>query len=108
MSIGERRCRVTFQRRTVYPNAYGEPDESWADVCTSWAMVQPLKGAEQFAASQMQYNVNYRIVTRNRSELDSLGAGDRAIWNEKVFDLRSVIARDHRRKELEILAEEHL
>ena len=49
-----------------------------------------------------------QIVTRNRSELDSLGAGDRAIWNEKVFDLRSVIARDHRRKELEILAEEHL
>ena len=107
MSIGERRFRVTFQRATISHDAYGEPDKSYIDLCTSYALVQPLKGAEQFAASQMQSQVDYRIVTRFRGELSDLSAGDRATWDGKVFDIKSVIWRDHTIKELEILAKVH-
>lgn len=107
MSIGERRCRVAFQRATVTQDAFGEPDQTWAAICTSWALVQPLKGKERFAAQQVQADVDYRIVTRYRSELAALGAGDRATWNGKTFDIRSVISRDHTVKELEILAQVH-
>jgi SPP1 family predicted phage head-tail adaptor len=106
--IGERRHRVVFQRATVTQDAFGEPDQSWASLCTSWALVQPLKGAEKFAAMQVQADVDTRIVTRYRSELSDLGPKDRATWDGHTYDIKAVIRRDHRDIELEILAREHL
>ena len=108
MSIGERRHRVTFQRFSVAPDSYGEADKSWGDMCTSWALVQPLKGAERLSANQVMADLSYRIVTRNRSELSGLAPGDRAIWNSHTFDIKAVIFRDHRASELEILVQEHI
>ena len=106
--IGERRHRVVFQRATETADAFGEPDKTWTTLCTSWALVQPLKGRELFSANQAQADVDHRIVTRYRSELSALGPKDRATWDGKTFDIRSVIRRDHRNIELEILAKEHL
>ena len=107
MSIGERRFRVTFQRPTITHDTYGEPDVSYTDLCTSFALVQPIKGAERFNANHMQSDVDYRIVTRTRQDLSDLDAGDRAVWKSKVFDIKSVIWRDHTMSELEILAKVH-
>lgn len=108
MSIGERRHRVVFQSPTVTQNAMGEPVETFATLCTSWAMVRPISGTEQLRANEVQGTVNTRIVTRARSELDNLAPGDRATWDGRTYDIRSVIYRDHRRHEIEILADEHL
>lgn len=108
MSIGERRHRVTFERATKTQDAFGEPDNTWASLCTSWAMVQPLKGRERFSANEVQADVDTRIVTRARTELAALSPGDRATWSGHTYDIRSVIHRDHRRHELEILCTEHL
>jgi len=58
MSIGERRFRVTFQRPIITHDSYGEPDKSYTDLCTSYALVQPLKGTERFAASHMQSDID--------------------------------------------------
>ena len=107
MSIGERRFRVTFQRATISTDDYGEPDKYWSDICKSWALIQPLSGKERMAADQNQSDIEYRIVTRYRSELSDLDAGDRATWNDKTFDIRAVIWRNHMIKELEILATVH-
>jgi SPP1 family predicted phage head-tail adaptor len=104
VSIGERRMRVVFQSATISQDAYGEPDKTWTTLCTSWALVQPIKGSEQLQASQMAGTVDYRIITRYRSDLANLDYGDRATWNGKTFDIHSVIFRDHTVKELEILA----
>lgn len=107
MSIGERRHRVVFQTHVISTDDFGEPDKFWTDLCTSWALVQALKGAERFATNQVQTTAEYRIVTRNRSELSSLSSSDRATWKGKTFDIIAVIPRDHRQSELEILVKEH-
>jgi len=106
--IGERRHRVVFQRATVTQDAFGEPDQTWAALCTSWALVQPMKGAERFSANQVQGEVDTRIVTRYRGELADLQPKDRAVWDGRNYDIKAVIRRDHRNIELEILAKEHL
>ena len=108
MSIGERRHRVLFQTATVSQDAYGEPDQTWSDLATRWALVQPMKGRERFAANQVQADVDHRIVCRYDSTLASLGPGDRASWNGHTYDIKSIIWRDHTQKEMEILAEEHV
>ena len=107
MSIGERRHRVVFQRATISQDAYGEPDQTWTTLCTSWALVQPIRGSERLSANEVQSDVDHRIVTRYRSELSALDAGDKATWNGRTFDIRSVIWRDHTMKEMEILATVH-
>ena len=107
MSIGERRHRVVFQTPTTSLDDFGEPDKSWSTICSAWALVQSMKGAERFSANQVMADVDYRIVTRNRPSLESLGPGDRVLWKGKTFDIKTVIPRDHRESELEILAKEH-
>lgn len=108
MGIGERRHRVVFQRAVITKDDFGEPDKSYVDLCTSWALVQPLKGGERFSANYAQADIDYRIVSRNRLELKALGPKDRITWDGHVFDIRAVIFRDHRAADLEILAKEHL
>lgn len=106
MSIGERRHRVVFQTPTITLDDLGEPDKSWSTLCTSWALVQAIKGGERFAANQLQSDIDTRIVTRNRSELGGLSQGDRAKWNGHTYDIKSVIPRKQE-SELEILVQEH-
>ena len=108
MSIGERRQRVAFQTATVTQDAYGEPDQTWTTLATQWAMVKPMSGSERTRANEIQADLTTRIVTRNNSTMDSLSPGDRATWDGRTYDIRAVIHRDHRRKELEILAVEHI
>ncbi len=108
MSIGQKRFRVVFQKAVVSKDDFGEPDKSWSDICTSWALIQPIKGAERMVANQPVADIDHRIITRSRSELASLGPDDRALWNGHIYDIRSVIPLGHRRDELEIMAREHL
>jgi len=108
MGIGERRHRVVFEAAVTAQDAFGEPDKSWSTLCTSWALVQPVKGRERLLANEMLSDVTTRIVTRARTALASLSTGDRATWDGHTYDIKSVIHRDHRRHELEILCEEHL
>lgn len=108
MNIGERRHRVVFQRATETQDAFGEPDKTWATLCTSWAFIGPIRGAERFSANEVLAEVDHRIVTRYRSELSALSPKDRATWNGHTFDIRAVINRDSRNVDLEILAKEHL
>jgi SPP1 family predicted phage head-tail adaptor len=108
MSIGEKRQRVVFERPTETANAFGEPIQTWTALCTSWALVQPLRGAERFSANQVQADVDVRIVTRYRPELATLRPKDRATWNGRQFDIKAVINKDSRNKELEVLAREYV
>lgn len=107
MSIGERRFRVTFQRAIISTDDYGEGDRTWTDICTSWALIVPLKGSERLRADQVQSKIDHRIITRYRPQLADLDTGDRAIWKDKVYDIRHVIWRDHTIKEIELLATVH-
>ena len=108
MSIGERRQRVVFETPTVAQDAFGEPDQTWATLATRWAMVAPLRGQERQNANETMAEVTTRIVTRNDSTMGALAPGDRATWSGHTYDIKEVIARDHRRSQLEILAVEHL
>ncbi len=108
VSIGERRQRVVFQQATITQDAAGEPDKTWTTIATQWALVAPLRGRERQNASETMAEVTTRIVTRNNSTVSALSPGDRATWSGHTYDIKAVIARDHRRSELEILAVEHL
>ena len=108
MGIGERRFRVVFQQPTIAQDAFGEPDKTWTTLCTRWALVQPIRGKEKFSMNQTQVDVDHRIVARYDSKTKLVGAGDRITWDGHTYDIKSAIWRNHMKKEIEFLAQEHV
>lgn len=64
MNAGKLRHRVTIQKPVETQSGTGDPLVRWQDVATVWAMVEPLRGREFFAAKQMVSEVEVRVVIR--------------------------------------------
>jgi SPP1 family predicted phage head-tail adaptor len=105
MQAGRLRHRVTVQRATDSIDQYGDQTPTWTSLGTVWASVEPLSGREYFAAAQMQSEVSTRIVIRPISGV-TLTPKDRVKFGSRYFDIQSVINRDERNRELQLLCVE--
>jgi SPP1 family predicted phage head-tail adaptor len=79
--------RITLQRRVANVLPSGEDKYTWANLATTpevWAEVNPKRGREFFAASQMQVEdpVAFRIRWR-----DDLDATMRVLWRGRAHDI---------------------
>lgn len=108
MNIGHLRHRVTFQRATVTTNTLGENVQTWSDLVTTHARVEPLAGKERFAAMQQQAEVDYRVLCRYQAALADLAPDDRVLFAGQVFDVRAVINTDERNIELQVFVKRHI
>jgi SPP1 family predicted phage head-tail adaptor len=108
MRAGRLRHLVRFERATETQNDFGEPVKSWSLIASSWAAVEPLKGAEKMQAMEAQAEVDTRITARYSSELSSLNPRDRVVWGSKVYDIKEVLNIDERDRELSLMARRHL
>lgn len=108
MRAGRLRHRIHIQRATITANDYGEPAQAWATIATVWAGVEPLRGREYFAASQVQGAAEVRIIIRYGPQVASLNIADRVLHGSTVYDINSVQNIDSRNKELHIMAKVHL
>jgi SPP1 family predicted phage head-tail adaptor len=104
---GRLRERVTFQRRGTKRNDFGE-ETTWRDITTVWAGIEPLAGREYFTALQVQSDVSTRIVCRYSSELSDVTPKDRIKHGSTVYDVRSVIDRQNRHRDLEFMCTLHV
>lgn len=67
MDAGRLNQRVTLRSKAVTQDVWGAPVETWSDVDTVWAAVEPLSGREFFAAAQVQAEQLTRITIRYRT-----------------------------------------
>jgi SPP1 family predicted phage head-tail adaptor len=88
MRIGAMDRRVTFQRKTVTTDSFGEEIETWANFVTVWAQVRAIRGMEYFTASQTVANVDTRFTIRHRNDVTPL---ERITYKEKVYDIKAVV-----------------
>lgn len=72
MRAGDLTNRILIQRPvdTGRRNQVGEPEIIWADVCTVWAAVEPVRGREYWAAQQVNGEATVRIRMRYRPGID--------------------------------------
>lgn len=94
---------MTLQRLVTAYDEYNAPVESWQDVATVWAAVEPLSGREYFAAEQTQARVNTRITIRYRA---GIMPTMRVVWGAKLYNIRAVIDTEGRHEELQLMCEE--
>lgn len=103
MDAGRLDKRITIQSVAVTRNAIGEPIQSWADVATVWAAVEPVQGREFWEQQQVQSEVTTRIRIRYRA---GITAAMRVVYGSRLLNIRSVIDPKERHDELQLMCSE--
>lgn len=102
MRAGQLRHRVTIQELAEVPNTYGEIPQLWQNAEECWASIEPLAGRELFAAQQVRPEVTHRITMRHRQ----ISPKNRIMFENRVFNIESVMNKDERNVMLTIMAME--
>jgi SPP1 family predicted phage head-tail adaptor len=108
---GELRKRIKFQSRTsTQDSSTGEITESWVDVFTCWASLDPASGRELIAAAAQQSAITHVVVVRFRSELASPRsvADMRIVYGSRGFNIVAALNQDERNRAIVLHVEEGL
>jgi len=104
MKIGELRHRVTLQKKSVVKDGEGIPTETWADVCSVMAAVEPLRGREYFVAAAANAENTIRVRIRYRSDVT---ADMRVLYGTRLLQIKSPpIDPEDRHRELHLMCME--
>ena len=103
MNPGELKHRITFQKLNNTQNDYGEPIESWQDIATVWASINPVVGREYFAAETVNSEVSHKIKIRYRF---GITPDMRVNFKGRIFSIKSVINYNERNTELQLMCKE--
>lgn len=82
------RHRITLQARSVANDGFGQESQTWLDVATCYAQVEPLSGITQAAGEAVQAPIKYLIFIRYR---DGVTARMRAIYRGLRLEIDSVM-----------------
>ncbi len=103
VQTGRLRHRVTIQRLTRTEPGDGTVNTEWTPLDTVWASIEPLRGRELIEAQAFGVRVTHRVRMR---DYDGLASTDRLTFNGRVFDIESVLNREERGAELELMCVE--
>lgn len=101
--LGRLRHRVTIQQQSSTQDGYGEQVNTWSNLKTVWASVEPLQGRERFAAQQVQTETTTRIKMRYLAGIESKM---RVAYGTKTYDIMSVIDLEERHIVLHLMCME--
>jgi SPP1 family predicted phage head-tail adaptor len=88
MRIGDLRHRVVLRQKEITEDELKQQSETWVNVATIWADVEPLSGREYFAAKQVNAEVSVRITIRYRK---GVTPDMRPVFGNRTFEVLSVI-----------------
>lgn len=105
MEAGRLRHRVTIQQPPGPTNvdSKGQPLDTWTDVTTVWAAIEPLQGNEYFAAGRDNAEVKTRIRIRYRTGIDRTM---RVVYKNTTFEVLDVINPKFANVELQLMCKE--
>lgn len=103
MNAGKLRHRVTIQQLVKTDDGYGGIVETWQDVATVWAAVEPLRGNERYRAQQVQAELTHKVIMRYRA---GIKPQMRLLYGNRIFEIEAVIDVEERHKWIELLCAE--
>ncbi|MCK3655955.1 phage head-tail adapter protein [Pasteurellaceae bacterium Macca] len=96
---------VKIQRQTTKLNNYGSVVQSWEDLATIRASIEPLQGREYFSGPfQMGENIT-RVRIRYQPDL-TVNRKMRVKYGDQFLDIYSVIDSKERHEELQLMCKE--
>lgn len=103
MRPGDLRHRITLQRKTVTRDAEGNVRETWGDVATVWAAVEPMsiRWREYLQASAI--NAESYTLFRIRYRFD-VTPDMRVAYGGRFYNIVNVVDLAGRHREMHIIA----
>jgi SPP1 family predicted phage head-tail adaptor len=105
MEIGKLRHKVSLFQKTVTYDEIGQAVAGYTYFSTAWAAVEPLSFKEYLAAGSERASKMVRIKLRY---LPNISADMRVVYEEHTYEILSVLDKELRHIELELLCEERL
>lgn len=103
MRAGPMRHRATLQTYTPTRDATGGVVESWTDVATVYARVEPIRGREALEAEQILAEADTRVTIRYGSEWAAINPSWRVLCRNVVYNIVHVVERNLAHREYELL-----
>lgn len=103
MSLGKMRHKIQFESRDKTSDGAGGFSSSWDEAKEVWAHMKPASMRENFRGMKISEETSYEFTIRYQT---GISAGQRIKYNDRIFNVKSVLNRDERDKYLDILAEE--
>lgn len=103
MEIGKLRHRVTLQESAAVRDSFGAEVETWTDITTLWASVEPLSGREYFAAQQVNTEISTKITLRYRA---GIKPEMQILFASRVFEILSVVNPEEKNTQLVLMCKE--
>jgi SPP1 family predicted phage head-tail adaptor len=103
IAAGKLRHRLTLEQAATEADGSGGFATSWAEVATLWGAIEAIGGREFGMADTIKGEATHRITIRYRG---GVGPAQRFTSEERVFEIRSVIDPDGRRRRLVCLCVE--
>lgn len=92
---------IKIQEFVEEVDEYGTPIGSgWQDVMAVWASIEPIRGREYIQLQNTQAELTTRIRMRYRP---GITPAMRVLYQDRVFDIQSVIDINERRRYLELM-----
>lgn len=103
MRAGNLRRRITIQQRQSGLDGDGQASETWADLLSCWADIQPLGGRELLLAKAAEASSTHRVTFRYRTGID---ARMRIVYQGRIFNINNLNDIDTRHEALEAMCTE--
>ncbi|MFZ6755761.1 phage head closure protein [Undibacterium sp. Ji50W] len=110
MSIGSRRKRVTLQNRSATLDEFGQRLNTWVDVATVWAAIEPISGNERLHGLQVNSEISSKVETRYRPEFADPTVIDnwRLLYGTRKLNIKATLNEDERNRLISFLCSEGL
>lgn len=103
MKIGDLRHRVVLQEKEITEDELKQQSETWTDIATVWAAIEPLSGREYFAARQANAEITAKITIRYRKDVTP---DMHAVFGSRVFEIQSLVNPKERYEMLVLMCRE--
>ena len=95
--------KITIQQIGTAKDSFGQMVETWVDVQTVYASIEPLTGKEFFAAKQIHSELTTTIKIRYLAGVDT---SKRVKYGDRIFDILAIIDPNERHVELYLMCKE--
>lgn len=103
MNIGAMRHRITFMQKVPTTDSEGFTQETWQPFKTVWAAVEQVSGREYYQAATVNAENDVRFRIRY---LRGITQDMKISYNNKLYDIQSIIDAKGTKEELVIVARE--
>jgi len=105
MDSGKLDKRITLQANVPTKSDEGEFVDTWVDMATVWAAIEPLSGRAYFTAQQANSDVTGTVRIRYRTDVKPSW---RIKYGDRYFQIVTLINQGENRAELKIMYKEIL